>query len=135
MTKMETEEPAVASTKDQPILTGVKRWTREYNSKFVEEDKLMENVTGYMEEHDRKVAEARLIDEGLSQPDEEGWVTVTKKQDKKPEKVKKVGEEDSKKGRGKKEPEEKEEGRAHKLLLSPDQGRQDEQHQGSSGKV
>jgi len=102
MTKMEIEEPAVASTKEQPILTGVKRWTREYNSKFVEEDKLMKDVTCYMEEYDKKVAEARLMDEGLSQPDEEGWVTVTKKQEKKPEKVKKSGEEESKKGRGKK---------------------------------
>ena len=42
-----------------------------------------------------------MIDEGLSQPDEDGWVTVTKKQ-KKPEKRKKSAEDDSKKGRGKK---------------------------------
>ena len=102
MTKMEVEEPVVASTKEQPILTGVKRWTREYNSKFVEEEKLMESVTSYIEDYDRKVAEARLLDEGLSQPDEEGWVTVTKKQEKKHEKAKKAGEDEMKKGRGKK---------------------------------
>ena len=99
MTKMEVEEPVVASTKEQPILTGVKRWTREYNSKFVDEEKLMESVTSHIEDYDRKVAEARLLDEGLSQPDEEGWVTVTKKQEKKPEKAKKAGEDEMKKGR------------------------------------
>merc|ERR1719500_319465 len=61
----------------------------------------MESVTSYIEDYDRKVAEARLLDEGLSQP-EEGWVTVTKKQEKKPEKAKKAGEDEMKKGRGKK---------------------------------
>ena len=63
---------------------------------------LMERVTSHIEDYDRKVAEARLLDEGLSQPDEEGWVTVTKKQEKKPEKAKKAGEDEMKKGRGKK---------------------------------
>ena len=102
MTKMDILEPAVASTKEQPIVTGVKRWAQEYNNKFVEEEKLLEDVKSYMEDYDKKVAEAKLIDEGLSQPDEDGWVTVTKKQEKKPEKRKKAVEDDSKKGRGKK---------------------------------
>ena len=102
MTKMDILEPAVASTKEQPIVTGVKRWAQEYNNKFVEEEKLLEDVKSYMEDYDKKVAEAKLIDEGLSQPDEDGWVTVTKKQEKKPEKRKKAAEDDSKKGRGKK---------------------------------
>jgi len=102
MTKMDILEPAVASTKEQPIVSGVKRWAQEYNNKFVEEEKLLEDVKSYMEDYDKKVAEAKLIDEGLSQPDEDGWVTVTKKQEKKPEKRKKAAEDDSKKGRGKK---------------------------------
>merc|ERR1712107_486241 len=102
MTKMDILELAVASTIEQPIVSGVKRWAQEYNNKFVEEEKLLENVKSYMEDYDKKVAEAKLIDERLSQPDEDGWVTVTKKQEKKPEKRKKAAEDDSKKGRGKK---------------------------------
>jgi len=102
MGKLEVGEVMVASTKEHPITLGVRRWAQEYNDQFVKEEELMEEVTRYMGEHDKKVAEDKAAEEQLGEPDEEGWVTVTKQDKKKPEKAKKLDEEKKEKGRGKK---------------------------------
>jgi ribosomal RNA-processing protein 7 len=51
----------------------------EYNSNIVNPVELQKEIDEYMAEYDKKVAEEEARLKAASQPDEDGWVTVTKK--------------------------------------------------------
>ena len=78
MSKMNLSKVHVASTEENPILTGTQKWNTEYNDKWVEKSLIKENIETYIAEHDKSVAESKQREEELTEPDEEGWVTVTK---------------------------------------------------------
>jgi len=78
MTKMDVSFPRCCSTKEHPIALGVKKWVNEYNSGIVKESTLQESVDKYMKEYDTKVSKEKQEEEELGEPDEDGWVTVTK---------------------------------------------------------
>jgi len=100
LTKMDLSQPFIVSTPEHPVITGVKLWAQQYNSQFVPEEKVMQEVDSYMAEYDSKVAKEKLEQERLAQPDEDGWVTVTRPE-KRPVKAK-LEDKEEKKGRGKK---------------------------------
>merc|ERR1711872_944896 len=79
---MDLTKVVVASTVENPILVGVKRWAMEYNEQWRKEEDVTESIKTYMVQFDKKVAEAKKVDEEMGEPDEDGWVTVTR-QDKK----------------------------------------------------
>jgi ribosomal RNA-processing protein 7 len=101
MTRMELDEPVVVSTAERPVTLGVRRWAEDYNAQFVAEERLREGIAAHMQEHDGRVAREKLAQEQLAEPDEDGWVTVAKKPEKRKPDVKKA-ENREEKGRGKK---------------------------------
>ena len=78
MSKMDLSKVHVASTDESPILTGVRKWNAEYNESWVEKSQIKERVESYMAEYDKTVAESKEREEELNEPDDEGWITVTK---------------------------------------------------------
>lgn len=65
------------STKDDPILTGVAKWTQEYNkANCVDVEAMQNEINLYMQHYDKiKAAESAQQNDG----DDDGWVTVGKK--------------------------------------------------------
>jgi len=100
MNKMDLSKEVVASTAENPIVVGVKRWSIEYNEQWMKEEEVKESVESFMLEHDKKVAEEKKAGEDLAEPDEDGWVTVSRQDKKKPAVAAVVKEDD--RGRGKK---------------------------------
>jgi len=100
MNKMDLSKVVVASTVENPIIVGVKRWAMEYNELWRKEDEVKESIESFMLEHDKKVAEEKKAGEEMGEPDEDGWVTVSRQDKKKPAAAVVKKEED--RGRGKK---------------------------------
>jgi len=101
MNKMDLSKVAMASTEENPIVVGVKRWAMEYNEQWRKEEEVKESIDTFMVEYDKKVADDKKADEEMAEPDEDGWVTITR-QDKKKPAVAKVAKEQEDRGRGKK---------------------------------
>ena len=97
MNKMDLSNVAVASMVENPIVVGVERWAMEYNEQLKEE----ESIENFMVEYDKKVADEKKAGEEMAEPDEDGWVTITR-QDKKKPAAAKVAKEEEDRGRGKK---------------------------------
>jgi len=64
------------STEEHPVVTGVAKWTAEYNKRMVDIDKMQLEIDDYMKHYDKvKKAEEMKGEEG----DDDGWITVGKK--------------------------------------------------------
>jgi len=80
--KNATEEPLVLSTPERPVATGLKKWKREYNARLLHAkpdlDNLAENIKAFVAQMDaaREAAKAKAAAE--AEPDEGGWVTVSR---------------------------------------------------------
>ncbi|XP_053708061.1 ribosomal RNA-processing protein 7 homolog A [Synchiropus splendidus] len=73
--------PLLVSTEERPIRTGLEKWIHQYNSGFVQPDKLQEVVDSYMRDYDQKKEEEeqqKKKEEEQQQEDEDGWVKVTR---------------------------------------------------------
>lgn len=58
---------------------GLKKWSKEYNSNFIDVANVQKEIETYMADYDKKVEdEKRKSKEMDSVEDEEGWVTITK---------------------------------------------------------
>ncbi|KAG8193319.1 hypothetical protein JTE90_003802 [Oedothorax gibbosus] len=57
---------------------GKSKWTREYNTSFVNGKEMEEEVKKYMEKYDKKAEEEKKQEKMQEEPDDEGWVTVSK---------------------------------------------------------
>merc|ERR1712183_1086800 len=68
----------------------------EYNEQCRSEDVVKESIETFMVEFDRKA------EDEMGEPDEDGWVTVTRHDKKKPAAAKVSKEQESERGRGKK---------------------------------
>merc|ERR1719209_1439268 len=102
MNKMDLSKVVLASTAEHPIQTGVKRWSREYNEQWRSDEDVKESIESFMLDFDKKVADGIKADAEMGEPDEDGWVTVTRQDKKKPAVVKVTKEQESERGRGKK---------------------------------
>jgi len=101
MNKMDLSKVVLASTAEHPIQIGVKRWSSEYNEQWRSDEDVKESIESFMLDFDKKVADGIKADAEMGEPDEDGWVTVTR-QDKKKPAVVKVTKEQEERGRGKK---------------------------------
>lgn len=73
---LRSKELPPLSTAEHPILTGVAKWTAQYNSQTVDTDKMQEEIDDYMKHYDKvKKAEETQGDEG----DDGEWITVGKR--------------------------------------------------------
>merc|ERR1712034_42933 len=66
---------------------GLRRWAEEYNQTMcVEQDTVKENIEQFMLSYDQQVAKDKKANDELEEPDEDGWVTVTRNVKKPPAK-------------------------------------------------
>lgn len=69
----------IFSTNESPIKTGLEKWISEYESSFIDPKVLQSEIDNYMKEFDdrkKREEEEEKLKEG--QPDNDGWITVTK---------------------------------------------------------
>ncbi|ESO87195.1 hypothetical protein LOTGIDRAFT_229333 [Lottia gigantea] len=77
--KASYDKPFIISTPTQPVLTGLRKWQKEYEVKHTDWNELQEEIDEYMKGYDSSLSkkiEEEKEKEGVA--DEEGWVTVTK---------------------------------------------------------
>eukprot|EP00093_Oithona_nana_P008782 08782.XXX_378949_378047_1 [CDS] Oithona nana genome sequencing. len=80
--KMDLSHPFILSTEDNPVLTGAKKWKREYNEQIVmpgKIDELKNAIETFVQQIDDKREEARNKAEEEAEADDDGWVTVSTK--------------------------------------------------------
>lgn len=65
------------STKEHPVLTGVAKYTEQYNKRMVDKEEMQKDVDLYMKHYDKvkKAADTQVDDDD----GDDGWVTVGKK--------------------------------------------------------
>lgn len=69
------EELPAVNCEEHPILTGVAKWTNEYNKRMVDPIEMQKEIEDYMKVYDKmKKAEDIQVES-----DDEGWITVGKK--------------------------------------------------------
>jgi len=86
LSDMDLSKPYILSDEENPILTGVKKWKREYNQSIIPEseiEKLKASIEEFVHETDTKREETKNKAEEEAEPDDDGWVTVSKKSRKK----------------------------------------------------
>ena len=79
--------PRVLSTTDAAIVTGVLKWKREYNTGILADDNvdaLKEEMKSFTDDFDRAKDAVVARAEEEAEPDEDGWVTVSRHTSKKP---------------------------------------------------
>ena len=76
-----SKEYFVNTGDDATVVTGVKKWNREYNRLWRNEKHISDEIDTFMKDYDKNVADMKQKNEELEEPDEDGWVTVTKKID------------------------------------------------------
>ncbi|XP_054288578.1 ribosomal RNA-processing protein 7 homolog A [Macrosteles quadrilineatus] len=75
--RLDSLEPLILSTQSHPLVTGLRKWAAEYNSRVVDASALQTEVDSYMATFDQ--AEAERLESEKQTEDEDGWVTVTKR--------------------------------------------------------
>uniref|UniRef100_A0A182RZ97 RRM domain-containing protein n=1 Tax=Anopheles funestus TaxID=62324 RepID=A0A182RZ97_ANOFN len=65
-------------TEEKPLLTGLQKWTTAHQKRTPDPVVLQREIDEYMESYDKKVEEAKAK-ESSNTADEDGWVTVSKK--------------------------------------------------------
>jgi len=80
LTSLETEKELIASTPEKPVYSGVKKWNSQYNRKLRQRQDVLDEVEDYMKTYDENKEKEFRKDKEMEEPDEEGWVTVTKTQ-------------------------------------------------------
>jgi len=80
--EVDLSEPYILSAPEHPVATGLKKWKREYNSmvlcRKLDLDNLAENVKTYVDQMDKAREELRRKAAQEAEPDDEGWVTVSR---------------------------------------------------------
>lgn len=77
--KLSSVEPLILSKKESPVITGLEKWYIEYNSRIVNPGDLQKDIDKYMADYDAKEEEKVKKEKVAGEPDEEGWITVTKR--------------------------------------------------------
>ena len=87
LTKMNLSKPRILSTPETPIVTGVLKWKREYNSGILMDcdvESLKEEIKNFTENFDRAKEAVVARAEEEAEADEDGWVTISRHTSKKP---------------------------------------------------
>jgi len=83
---MDLSHPYILSDEENPIVTGIKKWKREYNQSIIPEsefDNLKTSIEEFVHATDTKRQERDDKAEEEAEPNDDGWVTVSKKSRKK----------------------------------------------------
>ncbi|CAH0398944.1 unnamed protein product [Chilo suppressalis] len=67
------------NSEDHQIEVGMKKWINQYNNSVVMPKILKERIEIFMKHHDKEMAKAEKKEKALTEEDDEGWVTVTKR--------------------------------------------------------
>ncbi|XP_014227466.1 ribosomal RNA-processing protein 7 homolog A [Trichogramma pretiosum] len=65
------------STDKCPMLVGLKKYIKNYNSQIPHQQVLKERVTAYLKAYDKTVTMEAEAEKAAEEPDADGWVTVT----------------------------------------------------------
>lgn len=87
MKTMNLTKPRILSTPETPIVTGVLKWKREYNAAILTDgnvDALKEEIKAFTDDFDKAKDAVVARAEEEAEPDEDGWVTVSRHTSKKP---------------------------------------------------
>ncbi|CAH1391094.1 unnamed protein product [Nezara viridula] len=77
---IDADEKLILLGEEETSPFGLHRWCKEYNRKLINPADIKDEIDNYMEEYDKKVEEEEMrLKEITAEPDEEGWITVTKK--------------------------------------------------------
>ncbi len=84
--EMDLSHPFILSTTENPIVTGLKKWKREFKSRILPDSKvddLKAEIDTYIKNMDEKADEVKRKAEEEAEPDDDGWVTISRKSKKK----------------------------------------------------
>ncbi|XP_073985453.1 ribosomal RNA-processing protein 7 homolog A [Rhodnius prolixus] len=76
---LDFEEILVLFSKENPQVAGMNKWCNEYNSKLMDVEELQKDIDEFMAEYDKKEEEEANKEKKEMEPDDEGWIKVTKK--------------------------------------------------------
>ncbi|CAL4065728.1 unnamed protein product [Meganyctiphanes norvegica] len=81
--KEELSTVLVLSSSEKPVLTGMKKWCKEYKNSFVDEEELSVEISSVISDYDAQKSKDKKSNDG--EPDDDGWVTVQQQKKKKPQ--------------------------------------------------
>lgn len=81
--KEESSTVLVLSSGEKTVLTGMKKWCKEYKESFVDENVLSSEISLVIAKYDAQKSKEKMSNE--TEPDDDGWVTVTQQVKKKPQ--------------------------------------------------
>uniref|UniRef100_A0A1B6D7Q1 RRM domain-containing protein n=1 Tax=Clastoptera arizonana TaxID=38151 RepID=A0A1B6D7Q1_9HEMI len=76
---LDSGNPLVLSTDERPLVTGFKKYCQEYNQSILDPKNLQAEIDSFMVKYDKKEDERLQKEKEDGEPDDEGWVTVTRK--------------------------------------------------------
>jgi len=74
--QMSSDAIRYMSTEDNPVLTGIQKWVKEYADRYPDKSLIQMEADEYMRRYDQKVQDENKALEDSLKPDEEGWVTI-----------------------------------------------------------
>ncbi|KAK6634139.1 hypothetical protein RUM44_004747 [Polyplax serrata] len=64
---------------NEAIVTGIQKWNKEYNECFPDKKEMEQEIKEFMEKYDLEKKKKEEQEKLLSEPQEDGWITVTRK--------------------------------------------------------
>lgn len=86
LSSMDLSKTYMLVDQENPVSTGVKKWKREYNQGLIKQDQLEDlkkAIEKYVHESDERKEEAKSKAEDEAEPDDDGWVTISRQSRKK----------------------------------------------------
>nr|CAD7464213.1 unnamed protein product [Timema tahoe] len=77
--RLSSHKTQVLSTSESPIVCGIMKWCKQYNTRIVDPELLQKDIDGFMKTYDQKANENDARDKQAMEEDNEGWITVTNK--------------------------------------------------------
>ncbi|XP_075224922.1 ribosomal RNA-processing protein 7 homolog A isoform X2 [Lycorma delicatula] len=72
-------EPLILSTSEHPVTLGFKKWCIEYNNRIPDPELMQKEIDEFMEIYDKQEENRTADEKAKADPDDEGWVTVTRR--------------------------------------------------------
>ncbi|RZF46175.1 hypothetical protein LSTR_LSTR016405 [Laodelphax striatellus] len=76
---LDSSVPLVLTSKDVTVPFGIEKWCKEYNDSIPNVDEMLLDINNYVGNYDMKESANMEKEKSLGEPDEDGWVTVTKR--------------------------------------------------------
>lgn len=76
---IEPEEKLILMAEESTVPFGLPKWCKDYNNRLINPEEIQKEIDEYMAKYDKIVEEEESRLKEAAEPDEEGWITVTKK--------------------------------------------------------